>query len=102
MRKLILLCIMAFIPFIIGCSASFPHGAIFTEVTLPIDAESGAIGKKVGTAECMCILGLVATGDCGINEAMRNGGITKVQHVDWSVRNVLGIVAEYQTIVYGE
>jgi hypothetical protein len=33
---------------------------------------------------------------------MDNGGIKKVHHVDYKVRNILGIIAEYTTTVYGE
>jgi len=33
---------------------------------------------------------------------MKNGGITKVHHVDSKVKNILGVYAEYTTVVYGE
>ena len=44
----------------------------------------------------------VALGDCSIEQAMKNGGITKVHHVSSKVRNILGVYAEYTTIVHGE
>ncbi|MBL7016116.1 MAG: TRL-like protein family, partial [Kiritimatiellales bacterium] len=31
-----------------------------------------------------------------------NGGITKISHVDWKVKNILGFIGEYTTTVYGE
>ncbi|MDX9867333.1 MAG: TRL-like family protein [Kiritimatiellia bacterium] len=43
-----------------------------------------------------------ATGDASIGAAMRNGGITKVHHVDYDVKNILFIYSEVNTIVYGE
>jgi hypothetical protein len=43
-----------------------------------------------------------ATGNASIGEAMRNGGITKVHHVDYDVKNILFIYSEVNTIVYGE
>ncbi len=56
---------------------------------------------KMGVAKssgliCFC------EGDASLKAAMDNGGITKIHHVDREVRNILGIVAEYTTIVYGE
>ena len=33
---------------------------------------------------------------------MDNGGITKVHHVDYTVRSILGIVGSSTTVVWGE
>jgi hypothetical protein len=41
-------------------------------------------------------------GDSSINTAAKNGGITKINHVDRQVKNVLGFIGEYTTTVYGE
>ncbi len=43
-----------------------------------------------------------ADGDASLKAAMENGGITKVHHVDYKVKNILGIVGSTTTIVYGE
>ena len=51
---------------------------------------------------CTSILSMVATGDASIEAAMKNGGITKVHHVDWQAKNILGIYGEFKTTVYGE
>jgi len=59
-------------------------------------------GRKVGTATATSILGLIATGDASIEAATRNGGITKVKYVDYSVKNILGLFGEYTTTVYGD
>ena len=86
-----------------GCATSFPVGSFYTELKLPLDVTSNA-GKptKVGTAECTSILSLVATGDASIDTAKKNAGITKVYHVDWEVKNILGIIGNYKVTVYGE
>ena len=41
-------------------------------------------------------------GDATIAEAMRNGGIRKVHHVDYLVKNILYLYNETTTVVYGE
>lgn len=86
-----------------GCATSVPLGGLYTELKLPVtDTGNGGNGSKTGTAECMSVLGLVATGDCSIQAAKKNGGITKVNHVDWDARNILGIIGNYKTVVHGE
>ncbi len=89
--------------FLAGCATSVPIGSLYTELKLPVTA-TGEGGKnlKMGTAECMSVLGLVATGDASIAAAMRNGGITKVSHVDWEAKNILGIIGNYKVVVYGQ
>jgi len=88
--------------FLSGCATVFPVGGIYTEVNLPVVATS-ATGRaaKSGTAECKSILTLVAIGDCSIEAAKRQGGITEVQHVDWHAENILGIIGKYKVVVYG-
>ncbi len=84
-----------------GCASSFPVGGLYTDLKLPMDAESAAGSTKVGEAECSSILSLVATGDCSIDTAMKNGGLSEVHHVDWYANNILGIIGNYKIIVYG-
>jgi hypothetical protein len=57
---------------------------------------------KEGKACAKSIMGLVATGDASIRAAKANGGITNVSHVDHSANSILGIIAEWCTIVRGE
>jgi len=86
-----------------GCATSYPMGMLFTEVTLPAGATSNVDkGSKTGTAECISVLSLVATGDCSIAAAKKDGRITKVTHVDWYARNILGIIGNYKVMVHGE
>ncbi len=58
-------------------------------------------GKKQGTACMDTILGLFARGDATVHTAKMNGKITEVNVIDHSARNLLNIVGEYCTIVWG-
>jgi len=44
----------------------------------------------------------VATGDASISAAKAAGGITEISHVDHSAKNIVGIIAEFCTIVKGK
>jgi len=87
-----------------GCASPYPMGALYTELKLPTAATSNAstAKEKVGTSMCTSVLGLVATGDASLETAMKNGGITKIHHVDWDAKNILGVYGEYRCTVYGE
>ena len=86
-----------------GCATTMPVGGVYTDVKLPVTATSeGGGSEKVGMAECMSVLALVATGDCSIEAAKKNGGITKVYHVDWEANNILGVIGKYKVVVHGE
>lgn len=78
-------------------------GSIYSEFTFPVSATANnTAGMKKGTSQCTSILGMVATGDASIDAAKKAGGITKVVHVDRTVKNIMGFYGEYTTIVYGE
>jgi hypothetical protein len=88
-----------------GCAAmavSPTTGFLYTDVKAPLTATSNSASSKIGTAECTSILGLVSTGDASIETAMKNGGITKIHHVDFHSTSILGIYAKYMVTVYGE
>ena len=105
MKKVAVVVIMACIgmSFLTGCATSMPVGLFYTNLKLPLDVTSNS-GKstKVGTAECKSLLALVATGDVSIETAKKSAGITKINHIDWEVENILGIIGTYKVIVYGE
>lgn len=58
--------------------------------------------QKTGRACATSILGIVGTGDASIQEAARNGGISKISFVDTENKMILGIWAESCTVVYGQ
>jgi uncharacterized lipoprotein YajG len=86
-----------------GCATNLPIGAVFTDITLPLQAtnENGT-PSKVGRATCVSYVAMVAQGDCSIDAAKRDGGITEVHHMDWKANSLLGIIGRYELTVYGE
>jgi hypothetical protein len=87
-----------------GCATSQPVGWGVTQVKLPQAVGDGAVkqGMKKGVSECKSYLAIVAAGDASIEAAAKNGGITKIQFVDWEADNILGIIGTYKCTVYGE
>lgn len=87
-----------------GCAtANAPvNGLIYSHVTGPVGV-TGSADKptKVGRAVARSIFGLYATGDASIETAAKNGGITKIHHIDHETQVILGVLADYTTIVYG-
>lgn len=84
-----------------GCATNVPVGGLLTDVKLPLLATSASGGSKTGTAVCQSFLSLLATGDCSVEAAKADGGITEVTHVDWKANNILGIIGTYTTTVHG-
>jgi len=76
-------------------------GTVYTDVSGPVLATSNTSSSKMGEASSHGILGF-ATGDSSIKTAAANGGITKIQHVDYHTKAVLGIYAKTTITVYGE
>lgn len=89
----------------VGCAAyavSPVLGGLYTDVKAPITATSNTSYSKMGSATASSILGLIAVGDASINTAAKNGGITRIHHVDFKSTSILGIYATYTVFVYGE
>lgn len=71
--------------------------------TTPITATSNPVGNKCGEASTTRILGIFGgSTNMGINAAAKNGGITKISHVDQSSYSFLGLYSKYTVRVYGE
>ena len=87
-----------------GCQpvASPLMGIIFNDTKFGYIATTNADAPKEGKACAQTIMGLVAQGDASIAAAKAAGGITEVAHVDHSVHSILGVVADYCTIVKGK
>ena len=101
MKKLFAATAVAAATLLTGCATSVPVGVFYTDVTLPAEATSNSAAGKVGKATCQSILSLVATGDCSIEAAKKNAGITEVTHVDCKANNILGIIGTYTVTVHG-
>ena len=89
-----------------GCAYNSPvPGILYTGTTFPsgdkVRLDSETAGKQ-GKSSCYSVLALVAFGDCSIKSAMKDGGITKIHHVDSKSTQFLFIMYRYDTIVYGE
>ncbi len=80
-----------------------PGGSIFAKFSAPMTThfDKTAVVDKSGSATSQSILGLVATGDCSLETAARNGGITEINYADYSFYNVLGVYMRFTVTVYG-
>ena len=77
-------------------------GTVYVDATEPAAVTSNTLGTKVGQAEALSVLGVVAVGDAGIEKAAKQAGITKVSHVDKKTFSVLGLFTKVTYTVYGE
>jgi len=91
-----------------GCIPGFyTVGTLYTSVKTPTEAvayygPTANNSAKVSKVSATNILGLIATGDASLETAMRQGGITKVHHIDQEVTSILGLWSTYTIYVYGE
>ena len=89
-----------------GCVMTRPTNA-WAPITLDVQTpdtsfvDNSVQPAKKGIATASGII-LFVDGDASLKAAMENGGITKVHHVDYKVKNILGIVGSTTTIVWGE
>lgn len=81
------------------CSCVSRVGLVYADVNMP-ESVSSAGGLKTGKSESRSYFGLVGVGDCSLETAKRNGGITTVSTCDTKVENVLGVV-KFTTTVTG-
>jgi hypothetical protein len=86
-----------------GCAmaASPVSGFVYNGTKHGEVATANAVGSKSGESCANSILGIVAGGDASVDAAAKAGGVTQVSHVDHRTFGVLGIYAEYCTVVYG-
>lgn len=70
--------------------------------TMPITATSNPVGNKCGEARSVRVLGMGGSSNNGINKAVKDGGITKISHVDYVKYNFLWLYSSFTTKVYGE
>lgn len=87
----------------LGVACVIAMCAASCSVTTPVAATSNPVGNKCGIAKTTTVLTIFGgSADCGINKAAKNGGITRISHVDSFTKNYLGIVTIYGVRVYGE
>lgn len=111
MRMVLVLAGMAILCIVVsGCAGVYRApvmpgvGILYADVSAPLDVDNdGTITtEKKGEATAENVLGLIVTGDASIAAAAKAGKITKVSHVDYKFKNILGIYSKFTTIVYGE
>ena len=86
-----------------GCAFNPTAGIIYSGTQVPVAATSvGAAQVITGESDtCTSVLGLVATGNCSVESAKANSGITNVSTVDYKVSTILGIVSSGTTVITG-
>lgn len=102
MNKIIISTLLASAFTLTGCATSQPVGTLYTDINVPVTATSNAEASKTGTSTCKSYLAMVATGDCSIDAAKKNGNISRVSHVDQKSTNILGLIGTYTVTVKGE
>ncbi len=106
MRKLIIVALAGVFAatFLVGCQTvkTPAMGVLFTDVSAHEGATSNSGSSRSGSASCVTWFGLVAQGDASIDAAAKSAGISKIHHVDYHSKNVLGIYGKYTVTVYGE
>lgn len=76
-------------------------GIIFNETKYGDSISANAGATKEGKACATTILGWVAQGDASISAAKAAGGVNSIAYVDHTAKNILGVWAEWCTIVKG-
>jgi len=91
MKKILgLVALMAFAGLYSPANAEPVFGFIYKNTTEAFGAASKKEAKKVGCATCTSYFGLVGLGECGINDAVKNGGIKALGFYDVHTKNILG------------
>lgn len=84
---------------------TFSSGCVYMNVTTPLDTDldKTELGAKTGRSEAQLVLGLVAWGNAGTQEAARNGNITVLRGADQETFSILGpVYVRWRTVVYGD
>jgi len=107
MKRLAMVCCAATALALVGTGCLMPmKGSIMSPITVDHLSPGEVVDNSVrpikrGEAKASGIL-FFATGDASIQTAMKAGGITRVHHVDYDVKNILCVYSEVITVVYGE
>lgn len=92
--------------FVIVCSISpanangYTVGAIYEDTVEPVAVGTAAGFSKTGVSECKNVFNIVQWGDCSIQQAVKQGRIKDIHHVDVH-RDGSFIFKKIYTNVYG-
>jgi hypothetical protein len=79
-------------------------GCLYANYKAPYDKviDETSIGNKTGRASIHVVMWSVSWGDSGVNAAARDGGITRITHMDRELLQIFfGVYTRHTTIVYG-
>jgi hypothetical protein len=82
-----------------------PTGLIYSEYNAPLTTEfdqTQASQLKTGQAYSTSILGLIAYGDCSLDAAAKDGGLSTIEYCDYSFFNVLGVYQKFTVVAHGK
>lgn len=81
-----------------------PNAVIYDNSTVPLApyANSQVQPLKKGSATCTSYLWIYTKGQCGIQDAMKAGNITKFWGADKTTKSYAGLYMKVTTDVYGE
>ena len=78
-----------------------PRGLLYNDQKAPLFGGRSA-GPLVGEASSYSVMFLVGWGDSSIRAAAKNGGITRIQNVDYRLVHFLGLYQRFTVIVSGD
>ncbi len=81
-----------------------PAGGLFTNFKAPLGTEytGQSVETKQGQASSSSILFLFAFGDCSLEAAAEEGGLSTITHCDYSYLNVMGLYQKFTIIAHGK
>ena len=82
-----------------------PGGFVYSSIQAPLTAEFAGktpLATKSGSATAKSILALVAYGDCSLNAAATEGGLTTIHYADYAYYSILGLYTKFTVTVHGE
>ncbi len=100
-QSLISIVVFSFISASCSITGFGPMGAIYTDHKIGVYGNSPS-GSKTGKACTMSVLGIVAVGDGGVEDAALRAGITKVNNINLESFSILGIYGTLCTVVRGD
>ena len=109
-RVAFVLALVAVAVMLTGCAGAvvapvmMQPGLIITTNTLPLSTnlQGAKVATKRGSASAVSILGLFTIGNAGIDNAVRNAGISTVSYADYRTFSIFLLFNSYTTVVYGE
>ena len=90
----------------VGAGVVPPTGVVLTDYRAPLSEDNQGVtvgGGKTGTAEVKQYVWIITTGDCSIEGAAKDKGITKINYVDYEYFSVLsGVYSRFAITVHGD